>query len=85
MDSLNEVLIFLGLGLTPYVRFEIASLALIGYLLVSIMVYISTAVSGVFQISFGRFGPTEIRVIAILLNAGMFITGRFPVFQVLEE
>ncbi len=82
VDSLNEVLIFLGLGMTPYVRFEIASLALIGYLLVSIMIYISTAVSGVFQISFGRFGPTEIRVIAILLNAGMFFTGRYPVIQV---
>ncbi|MBN1264650.1 MAG: CDP-alcohol phosphatidyltransferase family protein [Anaerolineales bacterium] len=75
VDSLNEVLIFLGLGMTPYVRFEIASLALIGYLLVSIMVYILTAVSGIFQISFGRFGPTEIRVIAILLNVGMFFTG----------
>jgi phosphatidylglycerophosphate synthase len=77
VDSMNEALIFLGLGMTPFVRFEIASLALIGYLLVSIMVYVSTAVSGVFQISFGRFGPTEIRVIAILLNVGMYFTGTF--------
>jgi len=75
VDSLNETLIILGMGMTPFVRFEYASLALIGYLLVSIMVYVSTAVSGVFQISFGRFGPTEIRVIAILLNTGMFFFG----------
>ena len=43
VDSFNEVLIVIGLGLSPYVSFNIACLGLIGYLLMSILVYIRTA------------------------------------------
>ena len=75
VDSFNEVLIVLGLGLSPYVTFSIACLGLIGYLLMSILVYIRTYVNGVFQISYGRFGPTEVRLILILLNTVMFFGG----------
>ena len=75
VDSFNETLIALGLGLSPYVTFSIACLGLIGYLLMSILVYIRTYVYGVFQISYGKFGPTEVRVIFILLNILMFYYG----------
>jgi phosphatidylglycerophosphate synthase len=75
VDALNETIIFLGFGLSPYLRFEIACLALIGYLLMSVLVYVSTAVSGVFKISYGKLGPTEIRVIAILINGFIFFFG----------
>jgi archaetidylinositol phosphate synthase len=73
VDAFSEVLIFLGLGLSPYFRYEFATLALIGYLLVSIMVYVRTCVVGKFVISYGRFGPTEIRVIAVLVNTFIFL------------
>ena len=75
VDSFNEVLIVLGLGLSPYVSFNIACLGLIGYLLMSILVYIRTYVNGVFQLSYGKFGPTEVRVILILLNTIMYFVG----------
>ncbi len=75
VDSFNEVLIALGLGLSPYVTFSVACLALIGYLLMSILVYIRTYVYGVFQLSYGKFGPTEVRVFLILLNLVMFFLG----------
>lgn len=75
VDSLNEVLIVLGLGFSPYVSFNIACLGLIGYLLMSILVYIRTYVNGVFQISYGKFGPTEVRLILIGLNTTMFFVG----------
>ncbi|MCJ7659396.1 MAG: CDP-alcohol phosphatidyltransferase family protein [Anaerolineales bacterium] len=75
VDALNETIIFLGFGLSPYLRFEIACLALIGYLLMSVLVYVSTAVSGVFKISDGKLGPTEIRAIAILINVFIFFFG----------
>lgn len=74
-DAACEVLIFLGLGLTPYVKFSVASLTLIAYLLLSIFVYIRTCVVGEFKISYGKLGPTEIRVLAILLNTGMYFGG----------
>jgi archaetidylinositol phosphate synthase len=75
VDAATEVMIFLGLGLTPYVSFTAASLALIGYLLLSVLVYIRTSAVGEFKISYGRLGPTEIRVLAILLNTGMYFGG----------
>ncbi len=72
VDAFAEVLVVLGLGLTPFVKFEVACLALIGYLLLSVLVYIRTYVDGVFQISYGKFGPTEVRVILIIINTIMF-------------
>jgi phosphatidylglycerophosphate synthase len=75
VDAFGQLLIFGGLGLSPYVSFDVASLALIGYLLVSIYVYVNTYVTGVFKISYGKFGPTEIRLIAILANLLFFFLG----------
>lgn len=75
VDAVAEVLIFLGLGLTYYVRFDLAAVALVGYLLMSIYVYVTTAVTGVFQLSYGKLGPTEVRVLAILANTAMFFLG----------
>lgn len=74
-DAFNEVMIFVGLGLTPYISFPAACLALIGYLLVSVLVYVRTCVVGEFQISYSKLGPTEIRVLAILLNIVMYFWG----------
>jgi archaetidylinositol phosphate synthase len=75
VDAFNEVMIFLGLGLTLYVRFDIACLILIGYLLLSVLVYVRTCVAGEFKISYGKLGPTEFRVVAILLNVWMYFGG----------
>lgn len=75
VDAVNEAIIFLGLGLSPYVRFELACLALIGYLLLSVLVYIRTCVKGEFVISYSGLGPTEIRVLAIIANALIFFIG----------
>ncbi|MEJ2708433.1 MAG: CDP-alcohol phosphatidyltransferase family protein [Anaerolineales bacterium] len=75
VDSLNEVLIFLGLGVSPYIRFDIACLALVGYLLMSVLIYVRTCVDGEFKISYAKIGPTEFRVIAILSNAVVFFNG----------
>ncbi len=80
VDAFTEVLVFLGMGLSPYIRFDFACLALIGYLLMSILVYIGTCVSGVFKISYGKFGPTEARAVAILANAVVFFVGN-PVVE----
>jgi phosphatidylglycerophosphate synthase len=75
MDAFNEMMIFLGLGLTPYIRFDFACLILIAYLLLSVLVYVRTCVAGEFKISYSKLGPTEFRVIAILLNIGMYFGG----------
>lgn len=75
VDAISTVLIFLGLGLSPYVDFNVAALGVIAYLMVSIMVYLITYVTDIFRITNAKIGPTEIRVIAVLLNTAMFIIG----------
>jgi phosphatidylglycerophosphate synthase len=76
IDALNEVLMFLGAGLSPYLHFEIAALALVGYLLLSVHVFLSTYVLGEFRLSFSNLGPTEVRVMVIAANTAVFFAGR---------
>ncbi len=81
IDSISEVLIFIGLGLSPFLRFDLALLALVSYLLASIYVYLATYVHGVFRISYSGIGPTEMRFIAIVANTIVFFTGN-PTFNI---
>jgi phosphatidylglycerophosphate synthase len=79
-DAFSAAIIFLGLGLTPYVSFNIACLALIAYLLLCVLVFVRTSVFGEFKISYSMLGPTEIRAVAILLNVAMYF-GRTPMLS----
>ena len=74
IDTISEVSIFIGLGLSPYVDLNLAFLALVGYLCMANLVYITTSVKGVFKISYGSLGPTEVRVIAILSNIAVYFS-----------
>ncbi len=82
-DAATQVIIFFGLGLSPYISFNMACLALVGYLLLSVLAYIRTYVSNEFKISYSKLGPTEIRALAVLLNTVMFFFGalQWPVQQ----
>lgn len=75
VDAISAVLIFIGLGLSPYVNLIVACLAVIAYLLLSIMVYLITYVTGVFTITNAKIGPTEIRLLAIISNTALFFIG----------
>lgn len=75
LDSVSMVLIGIGVGLSPFARFDIVLLALVSYLLMSILVYIKTFVHGVFKISYFGFGPTEVRLFIILVNVIVFYFG----------
>jgi phosphatidylglycerophosphate synthase len=69
VDITTQTIVLLGVGASPFVHFSYALLALVGYLLLGILTYIDTAVSGVYKISYGRIGPTEVRVFLVGLNA----------------
>ena len=75
IDGLGEVIIMLGIGLSPYVDFRIAMIALVGYLLLGNLVYILTYIRNEFRISYAGLSPTEVRLILILTNALVFIIG----------
>jgi len=69
LDTFKQTIICIGLGLSPFVGFNYAMLTLVGYLQLGILTYVNTAVTGIFKISYGKIGPTEVRVIVIGANA----------------
>lgn len=81
VDAFSVVMIFVGFGLSGYVNIVVACLGAIAYLMVSILVYLKTYVTGVFEITSAKIGPTEIRVFAVLVNTIMFFI-KNPFFTV---
>jgi archaetidylinositol phosphate synthase len=74
-DCVTEIIIILGLGLSPYIGFPVASMCCIAYIAMSVLVYVRMNVMGEFKISYSKLGPTEVRVLAILLTTAMFFGG----------
>ena len=72
VDAFSQLLITVGLGLSPYVSLKVALFGLAGYFLVSINTYLTIHVRGVFQLSYGKLGPTEARLVAIAMNVIMY-------------
>ncbi len=77
VDAISEFLTIIGIGMSPFLRLDIAAFALIGYLLMSVHVYVRTCVDGVFKISFSKVGPTEMRAIIVLVNIAIFFAQDF--------
>jgi phosphatidylglycerophosphate synthase len=68
-DAFVTSLVCIGIGLSAYVSMVYALGALVGYLLISILTYVTTHATGVFRLSYGKVGPTEIRAIIIAASA----------------
>jgi archaetidylinositol phosphate synthase len=67
-DLLSQICIFLSLGMSPYMRFDISCLALAGYYIVSFFNLIKAMDTQVIKIGFFGVGPTEIRLFFIFYN-----------------
>ncbi|HET60386.1 MAG TPA: CDP-alcohol phosphatidyltransferase family protein [Chloroflexi bacterium] len=72
LDTITMLMIFLGIGFTPYVRIDVALLTLTAYLMMNIYVYVNTQVHKKFQLSFAMLGPTEGRLMFVIANIFMF-------------
>jgi phosphatidylglycerophosphate synthase len=71
VDAISTAAIGLGLGLSPFMLLSIAGLIVVGYLIVSINVYLESYALGRFNIGYGYIGPTELRIILFALNAAL--------------
>ncbi len=65
LDALTTCLICLGMGLSPMMRMDVALMILAGYLCMSIYTYISTIIVNEFRLTYGKLGPTEVRLLII--------------------
>ena len=68
IDGINETLMFVGLGLSPFIHFGLAMLILVVYLLLSCYVYINAHLKNEFKLTYAKMGPTEFRLLAIIMN-----------------
>jgi phosphatidylglycerophosphate synthase len=71
VDAIATAAIGLGLGLSPFMLLSIGALIVVGYLTLSINVYLESMAFGRFRLGYGHLGPTEIRAVLILLNTAL--------------
>jgi archaetidylinositol phosphate synthase len=74
-DAFANMILVIGIGSSPYVRFDIAMLGLIGYLLMSIHTFLAAQVLGEFRLTYLNGGPTELRLVLIAMSLAMLTYG----------
>jgi len=83
VDAFGMLFLIGGFGLSGYLSPAVAMALLIAYYLLSIEIYLATYTVGVFKLSFGILGPTELRLlvaagnVALMLKPHVRIAGRF--------
>lgn len=75
LDTITMLMVFIGVGMTPFVNMYVALFTLIAYLMMNIYVYINAQVQKKFQLSFSKLGPTEGRLMFVIANTAMLIFG----------
>lgn len=81
-DAVSTLAIGIGLGLSPYMLLSVGLAVVIGYLVLSVNVYLESQVLGQFRYGYGVIGPTETRLTLIGLNTIALLVGPLP-FHVL--
>lgn len=74
-DGITTFLILLGIGFSPYVRLDVALIAMVGYLLLSVHAFLAVRVLGEMRLSYMGGGPTELRLLLIGLTLAMLLLG----------
>lgn len=72
IDGISVFILGLGIGLSGFIRIEIALLLVIAYLILIIHVELVNYVQNEFKYTFGLIGPTEYRIIWCLLAVVMY-------------
>lgn len=68
MDCICEAFMFIGAGLSPLLRMDIAMAAYILYLLMTVNVAVNAHLRSEFKLTYAKLGPTEFRLIIIIVN-----------------
>ena len=75
IDGITTLLVFVGIGLSGMARLDVTLIALSGWLLLMLQVYLKTHATGVFEMTSIKIGPTEMRLVIIILNTVLFYVG----------
>jgi archaetidylinositol phosphate synthase len=79
IDTVGSFFLMGGLAASGLILPRIAAGMLIAYLMLSAEVYLATHSIGKFRLSFGKFGPTELRILLGSANTALWLRGDTPV------
>jgi archaetidylinositol phosphate synthase len=68
VDMLGSLFLLAGLAMSGYMSASVAAGLLIAFFMLSMNSYLATYTLGTFQISFGGFSPTELRILLAIGN-----------------
>ena len=77
-DAFSTLAIGLGLGLSPYMLLSVGMAIVVAYLILSINIYLESQVLGDFRFGYGVVGPTETRIVLVVLNTVAVLIGPIP-------
>ncbi len=77
-DALANLIFMIGLGISPFVRLDVALFGIAAYLLLSIHTFLSARVVGEMNLTYLASGPTELRLILMALTLCMIFVGQVP-------
>ncbi|MBQ6556730.1 MAG: CDP-alcohol phosphatidyltransferase family protein [Bacteroidales bacterium] len=80
VDCINESLMFIGAGLSQLVRLDFTLFAYIIYLFLTINVSINAHLKGEFKLTYAKMGPTEFRLIMVIVNTLMIFVRPLQTF-----
>jgi len=73
IDTFGGFFLMAGLAISGFIDWRIALGMLVIFLMLSVQVYLATYTLGKFQLSFAKFGPTEIRLLLALGNVMLWL------------
>jgi phosphatidylglycerophosphate synthase len=79
IDLVVQFLLTAGIAISGFIRGDLCFVALSVFLMMSVLTLLRANVSGVFQLSYGGIGPTEMRTMFIILNAAMYFFPPQPI------
>ena len=75
IDAAGTLLMIGARGVSPYLRVDVALMAVIGYFLLSIHSFLAAKVVGEFRLSYLAGGPNELRLMLMAMTVAMPIIG----------
>jgi archaetidylinositol phosphate synthase len=75
VDAVATLAMLAGLGMGPFMELEIALIALVAYLMLSIHTYLCAQVIDTFKLTYLAGGPTELRLMLMAMTGAMFFVG----------
>jgi len=80
IDTFGTMFLILGLAVSGYMTERVAAATLVVFLMLAINSYLTAYALGIFKISHGKLGPTEIRLVLIIGNLFLIHSAHARIF-----